>query len=273
MDEAMRFLSKILCIFCTFPFLFPAETIAQNNLTVASEIKNPESTRKWGLFIGAGGLQQLGSFESCACKSNFKDGGGLDLLLGGLYELEISNSLKAGIAGGFNYKTLNDSYKEKETIDITSNASGKTKSVSVWFKNEAKSSFMYLPIIPYLKFSPIEIFFIKAGFNFSFYINSNFKQTKEVLDKTVISSSGEVVSLPVSYSVLYDSHLQNVEPFYFAFEPSLGFNFDLGNNIIFSPEFQYSLQLTPSLKDNDSFKFSIFRLLLLLQFNVTSELN
>ncbi|MFA6571014.1 MAG: hypothetical protein WCT77_07230 [Bacteroidota bacterium] len=270
----MRILLKILGSLFLLILLQTFELSAQRNYSNPLEPQKPELKREWGFFLGLGGVKQSGTFLTSNCNCEFSDGGGFDLILGGLFEQEVFYGLRAGIGAGFNLKTLNASYRERENVNLTSQTTGKSENVPIWFRHQADASFFYLPVLPYLKWTPAEIIFLKAGLNFSFLLTSSIKHVKELQDETANLSTGEVVSVFIDgdnpkSKVIEDGPFPGTKSFFMAFEPAVGFNFRTGKKSFFSTELQYSMPLTNVTEKGDNFRFSTFRFIAELRFDIT----
>ncbi|MGA2298383.1 MAG: hypothetical protein ABSG15_12630 [FCB group bacterium] len=252
----------LIFICCT---LIP--TYSQNLLNPA-EVQPPTSHSNYGLFFGLGMNYQSGTYSTSGCKCEFNNGKGKDYLFGALFEKEVLNSVDLGIALGFNFKSLISSYISIENLDFTMNNTGIKESVRLHFRYKAESNFTYLPVIPYLKWQPVEIIFFRLGLNASVLLYSNLKHTKEMIDTSAMLSNGERISVSFSDGsnvlILENNKFKDIKSIIFFLEPSLGFNINIYKNIIFSPVFQSSLPLTKI--DNSTDKFKLLNWKIIMEF-------
>lgn len=254
----------LIFISCTF------STAYGKNLLMPAESMTHTQNNSSGLFFGLGMNYELGSYLTSVCKCEFEDGIGKDYLLGVFYEKEIANPISFGVAFGLNLKTLISSYINIETLVFSTNSSDKKETIPVRFRYKAETNFTYLPLIPYIKWQPYKIIFFRLGLNTSLLFYSNLKNTKEIIDSTVKLNTGEIV--PISFSngsnvlTIENNNFTGIKSILFFMEPSVGFNINIYNNLIFSPIYQLSLPLTKIDNSEDNFKIINWKIILELRY-------
>jgi hypothetical protein len=229
----------------------------------------PPLKSELGLFVGLGQNIELGTFYTTGCPCQFDGGTGLDFLIGALYEHELEPKIRYGIAVGYNLKTLNSSFQEREEIGFWNQTASDSEHVPIWFRYRTQSNFSYIPVIPFLKWQPSKLFFLKLGLDVSFLASSHMTHTKEVLDQTATLSDGQTVSVMFKDSLnngatvetLYDKNFPSPNSIIWSLEPSLGFNIPLSKKIFLSPVLQFSIPLSTVATNGNGFKFSAWRII------------
>jgi len=223
-----------------------------------------------GFLFAFGPNWQGGEFiDTCNCPS-FKDGTKFGFSFGFLYEQDLSSAFQWGAASIFNNLGLIASYKQSELIDAVSPSTGKSEKVTIWFRQEAKTNFWYSSLVPYLKWSPSEYFFVKLGFSASYVFYSHLSHTKELLTTSVRLGNGEPVNVKFTESgstmeTVYDGRFPALNPLQFGIEPMVGLNLFIGKNVFLSPGFWYSLPLTTLSSKGADFKSNSWRIFLELR--------
>lgn len=237
------------------------------NISLSQKIATPiqpeigPAQQEIGIIVGLGSNVQSGLFRT-ECPCDFDNGTRFGFLFGLFYENDITKNLQWGISGFYDYKGITASYLERELTAVTSQTTGKTENIRLLWRHKADADFSYITVMPSLKWSPASFFFIKLGLGASFIAGNNVKHSKELLENTVLLSTGELVKVEVPNSdnntiVIQDSKFPQVNSFQLSLDPIIGFNIPISKYFYLSPAFHYSLPLTKIINDGD-FKISSF---------------
>ncbi len=239
---------------------------------------NPEkfqTQRETGVFVGLGQNIQGGAFNTkCNCPQ-FENGSAFGWKLGLLYEEDIKYYLQWGAAIGINSLGVKASYQYNKDRAFTATVGGTNviDTVPILFRQEAATNFLNFMIMPYIKWSPAEFFFLRLGFNADFNISSGIIHSEEILQKTVkLPSSGEIVEVTFkdgkSKVIVEDGEFPNVVTPQFYLVPALGFTFSLSKNIFLSPIFDFSIPLSEMSTNGTGFKVSNWRFVVELRWAI-----
>jgi hypothetical protein len=263
---------SIILLLALFAYFCP---VYGQNLSTPLEPQAPPLKSELGLFIGLGQNVELGSFNTSGCPCEFEGGTGLDFIIGALYEHEIVPAIRYGIAVGYNPKSLTSTFREREMVGFMPKGASDSEYVPIWFRYRTQSNFSYFPVIPYLKWQPSKIMFLKLGLDASFLVSSHLTHTKEVLDNTATLSTGEIVSVSfadgTNTHTLADGKFPSPNSMVWSLEPSLGFNIQLSKKIFLSPVLQFSIPLSTVADYGNGFKFSAWRIIFELRMDNTPK--
>lgn len=215
-----------------------------------------------GVVFGLG-LNLQGGVSKVACENCFfEDGNKFGYTIGLVYEDYIAESEKTkwGAELLFDNLSIYSSFKETEGFEYLPG-----KSVPTNYRHHSDISLSQLTLIPYFKWSPAKVFFVKAGPSFGLVLNANLEHRQEILDKTTLLPTGETVSLEFDNGtkeiVLEDTDYPDVNKFQFGLAMATGFNFAFGYDFSFSPYFQYQLPFTELSSFGDALKISSWRIM------------
>ncbi len=260
----MRF-HKIINIIILF-FCFSAITIAQDIATPLIPEEMP-TQRELGALFTFGQNFQSGTFKSpCNCPE-FGDGVKFGFSFGPTYMQDLTRTLQWGGAFLLDFRGFKSTYQIWEQLKATSEATGRTETANVLFRQSADVNLTYLGLQPFLNYTPADFFFIRLGATASFLLSSKLNHTKELLTNTVRFSNGEVVTVKLTDSKsnvqqIYDGEFPNASSFIFDLNPMIGFNLKLGENIFLSPGFMYVILLTSVSSVESDLKSNSWRLFL-----------
>jgi hypothetical protein len=219
--------------------------------------------KETGIFVGIGPDFLSGYFRtSCDCPE-FMDGSGLSWIAGMLYEQDFNEFFQWGAALYLHEMSVSSSYQILKDRQFQSSINGMTftDTVPVLFRQKADLSFLNFNLMPYVKWSPSRIFFVKLGFSLGFNLNSNIRHTEEIINKIVtMPSTGQTAEVTFSDGSLV-AEIENgeypdvVSPQFF-FVPSAGFTIPLSRNVFLSPVIDFHLPLNNLSNFGNGFKIS-----------------
>ena len=247
-------------------------------LTQSSPAQESESTplnpgkfhtqRETGLYFGLGQNIQAGSFlTQCDCPA-FENGLGFGWKAGLFYEQDITPYFQFGAALGISQLGVTASYQYNKDRVFTTNVGGTivNDTVPILFRQKAETQFLNFDLMPYLKWSPSDFFFLRLGVNAAFNFMSNIKHSEEILQTTVkLPSTGEIVEVTFedgsTVAVVEDGSFPDMVSPQFYIVPAFGFNIQLSKNIFLSPVFDYSLPLSEMSSFGTNFKISSWHII------------
>lgn len=253
-------------------FLMNQEIEAQTLATPLNPEEYPYES-ELGIIIGFGGNTQSGIFSS-SCDCDFENGSKFGYTLGAFYEFEFIESLEFGLAGLYDYRGVESEYEELENVKVISQGSGNEEEVRIKFTNIGEADVSYFSLVPYLKWMPFRVMFLKTGLNFGFPLSSNIKHAKVLETKTARLSSGEIVSVELpdgdgDTQVIQDEEMPELNSMYLSIDPAIGFNFRFSEDFAFSPYFQYSIPLSNVSSIGSDFKVSTWRIMFEFKYTLT----
>lgn len=260
----MRFhiiIKIIILIFC-----LNAKSFAQDIATPLVPEEMPTQREIGGIFT-FGQNYQSGNFKSpCNCPE-FSDGVKFGYSFGPTYMQDLTRTLQWGGAILLDFRGFKSTYQIWEQLQATSEATGRTETANVLFRQSADVNLTYLGIQPFLNYSPSPYFFIRLGATASFLLSSKLNHTKELLTNSVRFSNGEVVTVKLADSKtnvqeIYNGEFPDASSFIFDLNPMIGFNMKLGENIFLSPGFIYVIPLTSVSTVESDLKSNTWRLFL-----------
>jgi hypothetical protein len=244
--------------------------LAQEQLSTPLTPESGFKQKEIGLVLGLGSNIQSGIFLT-ECNCSFDNGILTGLTAGLLYEHDFFAPLQYGAALLYNNRSVMASYQEIEKVGITSQTTNLTETHFISFRQKSDASFHYLTLMPYIKWTPADFFFVKIGLSASYLFSSHITQTKELLTKTLTMGNGEIVSAsmldaagnPVAGNslVIEDRQFPQTKSISLSADPMIGFTFPLSANIFLSPVFQFSIPLTDVSGRGDSFRIYAWRVL------------
>lgn len=265
--------SKLMaCVFIAI--IFPISNLfSQRPIDSPIEAARQPAESHLGFFIGFGQNFSSGSIfnidDYCDCE--FEDAIGLDIILGGVLEREITESLYFGISLAYNYRSANSNYKEvsleKFSAEITQpdgSIINLNDSAIVNFQQSADIDMHIISAMPFIKLDLANILFVRFGFSIGIPIATNFLHKQEVLDGR-IKMLGSGLEGPISLAgdgIISEDKISNIISPIMSLEPALGFNFNLEENLKLSPIFQFSIPISNITENGSDFKFSTWRLVL-----------
>ncbi len=223
----------------------------------------PPPPKDIGFVIGLGMNFQSGTSYSTCNDCLFEDGSKFGFSLGIVYELPIiEKRLSYGGMLLFDKLDVSTTFREREAFEFEAG-----RYVPVNFRHHSDISASSLSLVPYLKWSPADIFFVKIGPSLSYLLQANLHHQKEFLDKTVLLPTGETVAGRFADNnktiiTVEDSEYPDVNKLQFGINTSIGLNFEFENNFIFAPYFMYNLPLTNISDFGEDFKIHSWRIML-----------
>lgn len=225
----------------------------------------PEEERQpkdLGIIIGLGMNLQSGTSKVNCENCEFEDGTKFGFSLGAVYENGIvDEKLKWGIIGLYDNLDIYSSFKERESFEYEPN-----KFIPVNFRHHSELSVSAFSVIPYLKWSPAKVIFLRVGPNISYLVSTNVLHTKEILDKTTELPTGEItsISFPDTKSkktTVEDGEYKDVNNLQFGLSLMSGFNFQFDNDFTFAPYFMYNIPFTNISEYGKDLKISSWRII------------
>ncbi len=207
-----------------------------------------------GVFAGVGGSFQSGTFYT-ACPCDFIDGTGFNYYFGLLYEKEWFPGFRYGADLIYKNNSLSSSYIEIEPVTAKSTViENKEEMIPVTTRHTADFSISYLSFQPYLKYYPFKGFYFKLGFAASMPIGSSITHTQELLQRTVLMSTGEIGIVYLTDKsgnitndtkvTISDSEYPKLNTIQLGLVPAFGFDIYLSKKSALSPSFRFYIPLT-----------------------------
>ncbi len=233
-----------------------------------------ENRQDLGVFVGLGQNWQSGDMFAQCEDCVFSGGTGFGFTLGALYEYYLWENFAFGVASTYRYLGFTAEFREIITKDHLYTDNGLIReTVNLRFKHTADVDIHNVSIAPYIKWTPWEFIFIRAGLGIGANISTNIKHTEELDQKTARLSNGEIVFIKNNSSKQYvqDTEIPDLKSLQIYFLPSIGFNIPFSEDVTFSPVFEYGLSLTEVSTFGNGLKINNWGVLLELRFKLTEE--
>lgn len=254
-------------------FIFSGNILFSQSFNLSNPLYPAENRlpeQSIGGYIGVGGNIQSGShFVDCeGCE--FFDGIGTGYSFGLLYERRLMRNIQIGGFLSLDVLDFNSSYTEIEPIEVLSPRTGQNTFVNVPFSHEAQTNLTYLGIAPYIKYTPLELFSMRAAPKLSFPLGSNLRHTKANTDPTPVIDGLEGIA-DIEPRVIQDSQFPDLN------SPQFGIDLTGMFNIYPSDETILSLGYTHYIPFNNVSDFGndfrVFTWRLFIEFRYTLEEN
>lgn len=229
----------LIIMICTF-----------NTLEVYSKELN--SNHFYGIY-GSYGLNSHSSdfkrLPDCpSCSPGFRDGSGMGLSLGFIYDYKISSDFYFSSKLSFNDLSGELVQKESTIIIVNSNL------VNGEFTHYLNSTLSTIGLEPHIKFNPFGDLFLNAGFNICSLINKDYSQIEKITKPdnlgTFVDENG--INTFSRERNKFEGTLEKANSIYFA--PFLSISYQLPLNyqrsIILEPEISYFNGLTNVVVDD-----------------------
>lgn len=265
------FLTSFFAFFAVVCFAYAQREEAPSPLGPGA----PKTQREIGILVGLGPTWQSGEFfPSCDCP-NFTDGGKINLFGGLLYQQDFTSFFQWGGILGYQLLSSTASFQQKELVPFISESGRDTFNASVNFRQQAKTSFNYISLIPFINLTPFDFAFFRIGVNIAFPISSNILHTKELLDKTVRLENGEIVTLYLpgtnsTTATIEDGNIENLTSPSISLLPSVGFLFNLGINVFAGLSYTQGISLTTNTGRGKNYRLNYW--LISLELRVALQL-
>ncbi|MCX7908269.1 MAG: hypothetical protein N2560_01960 [Ignavibacteria bacterium] len=238
----MNKISKIIIFLCLLFSPFEAFTQIEEQPSPLGPGRGRKQSEV-GFFVGIGPNWQSGEFfASCNCP-NFKDGNGLVLSTGIIYQRDFSSLLQWGVASGLSFQNATSSYKERELLTFESQSGDIFTNIPVLFRQKSIFDFSFIELMPYLVFSPFEFINFGLGLKGGIPFHTHIKHTKELLDNRIRLDNGETIELSISNPNIEEGKIERVNSIIFYLVPSIRVYFRLTGNIFTGLSFSYHLPL------------------------------
>ncbi len=220
-----------------------------------------KTQREIGILVGLGPTWQSGEFfPSCDCP-NFTDGGKINFFAGLLYQQDFTSFFQWGGILGYQLLSSTASFQQKELVPFISESGRDTFDASVNFRQQAKTSFNYISLIPFINLTPFDFAFFRLGIDVAFPISSAVLHTKELLDRTVRLENGEIVKLYLpgtnsTIATVEDGKIENATSPSISLLPSVGFLFNLGTNVFAGLSYTQGIPLTTNTNRGKNYRLS-----------------
>jgi hypothetical protein len=259
----MKLLSTILF------FLFLQLTLVELTLYSQNDKDNPleafptqRNTNYIGVFAGLGGNMQSGDYQPNCIECLFSDASGFGYTVGIiLNEQFLNNFISIGGALGIDYMEQSGSYRVNQLLRYESLETGDFIFEEGTLRYEAQTSYTSLVFMPYIKFEPTEVMFIRLGASCLFPLSSHVLFTESPTQNTVKDDQGKIYVLEAENPVRDDGEVAEVNSFVLYLSPAIGFNIDLANDIQFSPLFQYNIPMGNISESGNNYQLSSWRLM------------
>ncbi|MFN5310231.1 MAG: hypothetical protein ACK5C0_12330 [Candidatus Kapaibacterium sp.] len=254
-------------IFC----FFTVELFAQDTDFALSDPLQPGKVM-YPSFIGAeiamGQSLQQGDLraEFCDCLP-FKDGRGLRFDIGGKWESYISNRLAYGFGFGFSYTTNSAAYQEVSDYQFIDNGNV-IATVPVRTQQTMNTSFSAITFSPFIKIYPLKRLWFRIVPRIEYVVGSTQEQTLDLLQRKAVNRDGNEFELSfdptdpkladkkvtTTRATIQNSEFASLRALQLGLVPSIGFDFRIGNKVVFSPNVQLNIPLTSYSTQSESFK-------------------
>ncbi|MFH1052492.1 MAG: hypothetical protein V1779_16355 [bacterium] len=219
-----------------------------------------------GIIFGLGNNFQTGIYYPKCEDCQFEDAQGLGITVGGVFIRDIKPYLQYGATLTFNSLSANTSYQKTEEVKVWNKAHTFFEIRPIPFRNTAEFGLGEIVINPFIQWLPLKFMFFRLGFGASVLADKNFKQEKELLKFIDTLSGGEIVDLEILndnpiIETVEDRKIPGINPFRISLEPTLGFTFEISNQIILNPSFTYSIPLSKLSSLQNDFNINRWRIL------------
>jgi hypothetical protein len=251
-DTTMKLSFYLAALAC----LLPIGMMAQ------SKVSDPRTPYTWnkplqvGGWIGFGPSIQTGLIVTDACNCEFDGGRGSSFSAGVSVEGQLAHQFVWGLGLEYTHNSFTAKYQETELVDIEKTASGTKAEIAVPFRHTAQLSASTFSLLPYVKWFPIgSKVFLRLGLNAGVLLSPSLSHTKELLQRTTVLSSGEIVRISLDpaldprvisedKAIIQQGDLINPVAFQFGLQPGAGAEFRIGKKVFLGPTITYLLPFT-----------------------------
>ena len=248
------------------------ESNAQQLSSPIQPIANIDHRQDLGIFVGLGQNFQSGDMYVDCEECTFSGGAGFGINFGILYEYIVLERISLGASVVYKSLGFNAGFQEIETLDSLLIQEGSTiyERANVKFSHEANIDIHNFTFAPYIKWTPLDFMFLRAGLGIGTNFSTNIKHRKRLDQKTARLSSGEIVTLK---DVSEDDYIQDTEiPSLISpqiyLSPVIGFNIPFSDKITFSPSFEYSIPFSEFSEFGSGLKSNYWRILFELRLRI-----
>lgn len=272
-------ITNLSIFFTSFFALFVVPCFAYAQREETSSPLGPglaRTQREVGILVGLGPSWQSGEFfPNCNCP-NFTDGGKINFFTGFLYQQDFTPFLQWGGILGYQLLSSTASFQQKELVPFISESGKDTFNAFVNFRQQAKTSFNYISLTPFVNLTPFEFAFFRLGINIAFPISAGILHMKELLDRTVRLENGEIVKLYLpgtnsTIATIEDGKIENLTSPFISLVPSVGFLFNLGVNVFAGLTYTQGIPLTTNTSRGKDFQLNYWLLMLELRVALQSR--
>lgn len=233
------------------------------------EPTKPKKPKEMGIMVGIGYNFQSGtSYVSCP-DCEFDNGRKFGYSIGLKYEDYIDDNLfKYGISLIYENMSLEASFKEREAFEYE-----KDRFIGINFRNESFLNTNYLSLQPYLKFYPTSNIFLILSPTLNYVLNNRIIHEKIILDNNVLLPNGEIVYVSFSDTkstkkLIENDDYRDVSKIQYGVNSTVGVEFLLDSDVIFSPQFSYYYPISEYSSYGDNFKIFNWRIFFELRIKV-----
>lgn len=271
LSKTMIFMKIRPAFFFLLGIILYSSTVFSQNLDSPIFVQ-PRKLPNWGgVFLGFSGNFQTGTLVTNECNCSFENGAGSGLIVGGLYEKYIGNSLNIGGAIGYENRSLTALFREREIVDLQS-ANGESYKTPILFRHTSDVSIQQLFVNAYAKWYPFsKVLFFKGGLTAGYMFQSSILHTKEILERNPYrlpdgSDATILFENNTQSTVIEQGDLPNASPLQFLVDVGMGIDIPFGEYTYLTPVFRYTLPLNTVTTSNPSFSVNSLQFLMELRF-------
>ena len=232
----------------------------------------PKKLPNWGgVFLGFSGNFQTGTLQTDECNCSFENGAGSGIILGGLYEKYIGNSLNIGGAIGYENRSITSLFREREIVDLQS-PNGESYKTPILFRHSADVSIQQLFVNAYAKWYPFsKVLFLKGGLTAGYMFESSITHTKDILERNPYrlpdgSDATILFENNTQKTIIEQGALKNTSALQFLVDVGMGIDIPFGEYTYLTPVFRYTLPLNTVNTTTPSFSVNSLQFLMELRF-------
>jgi hypothetical protein len=268
----------IILLIISFNFISTKNLFAQ---TLGASPLNPGKTftqKELGIFVGLGQNIQSGYYNTGCDSCNFDSGNGFGFKAGLLYEFDLSPTWQLGAAVGLNVLNVVSSFLDYRALLFTSQVSQTKEMVNVMIREKSETGLVNLTVMPFIKWSPSNSFFVRMGVEAGYLVYSHVRHTEELTQKTALLSSGEIGQFEFkdfsgNVAVVREGEYSDINKFQIYLVPAIGVNIELAKNVNLTPVFDFGYPLTSLSTKGDGFKVLNWRILFELRVALQKRFN
>jgi hypothetical protein len=217
-----------------------------------------------GITFGLGNNSISGIYHAECKDCIFDSGNKLGFTAGLLYLKDFNRHFQWGISLRYISENVESTFIKFESVPIEIEP-GIFEETIIPFKNTGKFNIAKLNTTPFIQWMPAEFIILRTGISASHLTNSNFRHTKELLKFKDTLSSGEIVDVSIDgdnprKAILEDKDITKINLLHFSQIITLGFNFEITQQIYLSPLFEYTIPFTKLLNQPKNFNIINWRI-------------
>jgi len=249
--------------------LLLSDNLFGQKLGTPLEPQAPPQQMELGIIFGLGNNIQSGIYQPKCPECQFEDAQGFGIIVGAIFIRDFNSKIQWGSALFFNTLNSKTSYQRMELNKLWIKKPTDFVERTYPYRNVGEFQVGEITLIPFLQYSPVEFLFLRMGIGASILTDYKFKHTKELL-KLLDTLNGQIVDIVLNnenpiIETVEDDEIAGTNVLRFTLEPTIGFNFEISNQIYFLPSFTYSIPITKFSSMQNDFNLNRWRIMLELR--------